>query len=94
MVYKTLGEYEIQTEFFSEGRPVYKRVNGKEAVFLMVPEHSEDWKVSTFSGANGKVFIESDKGTLSPTDDCPTLITPITPYILNRPQGLQIKGLS
>ena len=38
--YKTLGEYEIETEFFSEGRPVYRRVDGKEAVFLMVPERS------------------------------------------------------
>ena len=69
--YKTLGEYEIQTEFFSEGRPVYKGVNGEYAVFLMVPEHSEDWEVTTFSGANRKVFIASEKGTLSPTDAGP-----------------------
>ena len=69
--YKTLGEYEIQTEFFSEGRPVYKRVDGKEATFLMVPEHSPQWKVITFSGANKKVFIVSGKGTLSPTDAGP-----------------------
>ena len=59
MVYKTLGEYEIQTEFFSEGRPVFKRVNGKEAVFLMVPEHSEDWEASM--GPTGKSSLRATK---------------------------------
>ena len=61
--YETLGEYDIQTEFFSEGRPVYKRVDRKAAVFLMLPEDSQDWKVVSFSGAKEKVLIVSGKGT-------------------------------
>ena len=69
--YETLGEYEIQTEFFSEGRPVYKRVDRKAAVFLMLPEDSQDWKVLSLSGAKEKMLIVSGRGAVSPTDAGP-----------------------
>ena len=53
---------------WSEGRPVFKKVDGEPRFLLMVKEGWIDWNImmSTTSTAGSEVKIESGRGTNSP----------------------------
>jgi len=61
----SLGDYRLEEGRWSEGRPVFKKING-ETRFLIVGEGSSSWYIQTSTTATGG-WISSGRATNSPS---------------------------
>ena len=64
-----LGDFRIQEDRWSSGRPVYQLVNGQSKRYLLVKKGHSSWIVSTSTSDSTGAWIQSGRGTLSPTED-------------------------